>query len=105
MEDGEAKVMLAGRPFVIKEHFLEDVKNHDIMAEIGDLDRALMVMHSPQDRVVSIDNAGHIFKAARHPKSFVTLDGADHLLLKNPEDAEYIARVLAAWAHRYIRGV
>ena len=105
VEDGEAKVMLAGRPFVIKEHFLEDVKNHDIMAEIGDLDRALMVMHSPQDRVVSIDNAGHIFKAARHPKSFVTLDGADHLLLKNPEDAEYIARVLAAWAHRYIRGV
>ena len=105
IEDGEAKVMLAGRPFVIKEHFLEDVKNHDIMAEIADLDRALMVMHSPQDRVVSIDNAGFIFKAARHPKSFVTLNGADHLLLKNSEDAEYIARVLAAWAHRYIKGV
>ena len=101
-EAGEAKVMLAGRPFVIREHFLDDIKNHDIAEEIGDLGRALLIMHSPQDKVVSIENAGHIFSAARHPKSFVTLDGADHLLLKNDRDAEYVGHVLAAWAERYL---
>jgi len=61
-----------------------------------------MIFHSPQDRVVGIDNAAHIYSKAKHPKSFVSLDRADHLLLKNPADAEYIAHVLAAWAHRYI---
>jgi len=101
-EEGEAKVLLAGRPFVIKEQFLEDIGNQDIAAEIADLDRALMIFHSPQDKVVGIDNAAHIYSKARHPKSFVSLDRADHLLLKNPADAEYVAHVLAAWVHRYI---
>lgn len=101
-EEGEAKVLLGGRPFVIKEQFLEDIGNQDIAKEISDLDRALMIFHSPQDKVVSINNAAHIYGEARHPKSFVSLDGADHLLLKNPMDAEYVAHVLAAWAHRYI---
>jgi len=101
-EEGEAKVLLAGRPFVIKEQFLEDIGNQDIAKEIADLDMALMIFHSPQDRVVSIDNASHIYGKARHPKSFVSLDGADHLMLKNAADAEYVAHVLAAWAHRYI---
>jgi len=101
-EAGEAKILLAGRPFIIKEQFLEDIGNHDIAAEIADLGRALMIFHSPQDQVVRIDNAGHIYSKARHPKSFVSLNGADHLLLKNPADAEYVAHVLAAWAHRYI---
>jgi len=101
-EEGEAKVLLGGRPFVIKEQFLDDIGNYDIAAEIEDLDRALMIFHSPQDKVVRIDNAAHIYGKARHPKSFVSLDGADHLLLKNPKDAEYVAHVLAAWAHRYI---
>ena len=101
-EEGEAKVLLGGRPFIIKEQFLEDIGNQDIAKEIPDLDRALMIFHSPQDKVVSIDNAAHIYGEARHPKSFVSLDGADHLLLKNPADAEYVAHVLAAWAHRYI---
>lgn len=100
--DGQAQVMLAGRPFIIKEQFLDDISNHDIAAEIADLERALMIFHSPQDRVVGIENASHIYSKARHPKSFVSLDGADHLLLKNPADAEYVARVLAAWAARYI---
>lgn len=100
--DGQAQVMLAGRPFIIKEQFLDDIENQDIAAEIADLDRALMIFHSPQDMVVKIENAGHIYTKARHPKSFVSLDGADHLLLKNPADAEYVARVLAAWAARYI---
>ncbi len=101
-EEGEAKVLLGGRPFIIKEQFLDDIGNHDIAKEISDLDRALMIFHSPQDKIVGIKNAAHIYKNARHPKSFVTLDGADHLLLKNPADAEYAAHVLAAWAHRYI---
>lgn len=101
-EEGEAKVLLAGRPFVIKDQFIDDVTGQDIAECIGDLDRALMIFHSPQDRVVGIENASHIYSEARHPKSFVSLDRADHLLLKNPMDAEYVARVLAAWALRYI---
>lgn len=101
-EEGEAKVLLGGRPFVIKEQFLDDVENQNISAQISELGRALMVFHSPQDSVVKIDNASHIYKNARHPKSFVSLDGADHLLLRNPADAVYVANVLAAWASRYI---
>ncbi len=101
-EEGEAKVLLGGRPFIIKEQFLDDIANQDIAATIGKMDRALMLFHSPHDRVVSIDNAAHIYNRARHPKSFVSLDKADHLLLKNTEDAEYVAHVLAAWARRYI---
>ncbi len=101
-EEGEAQVLLAGRPFVIKEQFLEDVANQDMGKAISTLGRALMVFHSPGDRVVGIENASHIYSEARHPKSFVSLDGADHLLLKNPRDAEFAARVLAAWSRRYI---
>ena len=101
-EAGEANVLLGWRPFIIKEQFLEDIGNQDIAGEIEDLDRALMIFHSPQDMVVGIDNAAHIYSKARHPKSFVSLDGADHLLLKNAADAEYVAHVLTAWAHRYI---
>lgn len=103
-EAGEAKVFLAGRPFVIKEQFLDDIANQDIAGAIKDLDgRALMVFHSPQDKVVGIKNAAHIYAMARHPKSFVSLDGADHLLLKNPRDAEYVGHVLTAWAARYLK--
>lgn len=102
MEEGQAKVLLGGRPFVIKEQFLEDIENHDIALEISNLERSLLIFHSPQDQVVGIKNAAHIYGHARHPKSFVSLDGADHLLLRNPADAEYVAHVLAAWAHRYI---
>lgn len=101
-EEGEAKVLLGGRPFTIKEQFLEDIENHDIATEVRNLNRSLLIFHSPQDRVVGIKNASHIYLNARHPKSFVSLDGADHLLLKNPADAEYVGHVLAAWAHRYI---
>ena len=101
IERGEAEVLLAGRPFTIKDQFLDDIKKHDVAEGLEDLDKALLVFHSPQDRVVNIDNAGHIFRYARHPKSFVSLDGADHLLLKNDCDADYVGRVLAAWAPRY----
>ena len=102
-ERGEAEVLLAGRPFVIKEQFLRDIAFQDMQKIIAELHRALMIFHSPQDRVVGIENASQIFMAARHPKSFVSLDRADHLLLKNPQDAAYIARVLAAWSRRYLK--
>lgn len=101
-QEGEAQVLLAGRPFIIKEQFLTDVANQDMGAAIANLRRALMVFHSPQDRIVGIENASHIYSEARHPKSFVSLDKADHLLLRNPRDAAYVARVLAAWSRRYI---
>jgi putative redox protein len=104
IESGQAEVMLAGRPFTIKNQFLDDIKKYDIAEGVGELNRAMLIFHSPQDRVVLIDNASHLFRHAKHPKSFVSLDGADHLLLNNSCDADYIGRVLAAWAPRYDRG-
>ncbi|MEP6341963.1 MAG: alpha/beta fold hydrolase [Maricaulaceae bacterium] len=100
--EGEAQVHLAGRPFTIKEQFLDDIRSQNMVHEIAELGVALMIFHSPQDNVVSIDNASHIYRQAHHPKSFVSLDGADHLLLKNSKDAEYVGHVLTAWAERYI---
>ena len=99
--DGVAEVLLAGRPFRIGNDFLLDIKQQNQTACIAGLDRALLVMHSPQDDTVGVDNARVIFDAARHPKSFVSLDGGDHLLTDRA-DAAYVARVLAAWASRYL---
>ncbi|HYZ31109.1 MAG TPA: bifunctional alpha/beta hydrolase/OsmC family protein [Crenalkalicoccus sp.] len=98
---GEAVVDLAGRPFRIRRSFVEEARAADLAPRIAALSRALLVMHAPQDSVVGIENARAIFEAARHPKSFVALDGADHLLSR-PADAAYAARVLAAWASRYL---
>jgi putative redox protein len=98
---GEVEVSLAGRPFRIKREFLDDIVEHQLMAHVTGLHKALLVMHSPVDDTVSIDNATKIFISARHPKSFVSLDHADHLLTK-PGDAVYAADVIAAWASRYI---
>ncbi|MFD9703798.1 alpha/beta hydrolase family protein [Lentzea sp. NPDC059081] len=98
---GVAEVLLAGRPFRISTGFLTDINSQDQTACIADLKRALLVMHSPQDDLVGVDNARLIFDAARHPKSFVSLDGADHLLTDRA-DAAYVARVLSAWASRYL---
>jgi uncharacterized OsmC-like protein/fermentation-respiration switch protein FrsA (DUF1100 family) len=98
---GEVEVSLAGRPFRIKREFLEDIAEHELMSDVTGLHKALLVMHSPVDDTVGIDNATKIFVAARHPKSFVSLDHADHLLSK-PADALYAADVIAAWAGRYI---
>ena len=100
-KDGEAEVSLAGRAFTIKREFLDDVAEHNLMADIGKLHRALLVMHSPTDDTVGIENATRIFVAARHPKSFVSLAGADHLLSQK-RDSTYVADVIAAWATRYI---
>jgi uncharacterized OsmC-like protein/alpha-beta hydrolase superfamily lysophospholipase len=98
---GEAQVSLAGRPFTIKREFLDDVAEHNLMEKIGRLHKALLIMHSPTDDTVGIDNATHIFVAAKHPKSFVSLAGADHLL-SDRRDSSYVADVIAAWATRYV---
>ncbi len=100
-DQGEATVDLAGRPFRIRRSFVEDARGHDPVARIGGLDRALLVMHAPADALVGVDNARSIYDTARHPKSFVALDGADHLLTRDG-DAAYAATVLAAWASRYL---
>ncbi|GHH48455.1 alpha/beta hydrolase family protein [Lentzea cavernae] len=98
---GVAEVLLAGRPFRISNGFLHDINQQNQTACISGLDRALLVMHSPQDDTVGIDNARLVFDSARHPKSFVSLDGADHLLTDRG-DAAYVAEVLTAWASRYL---
>lgn len=98
---GEAEVVLAGRSFRIQKQFLEDIKNQKLTEAIGTMRKPLMVFHSPIDDTVDIDSAAEIFMAAKHPKSFVSLDDADHLLSRR-EDAAYVATLLAAWAERYL---
>jgi putative redox protein len=98
---GEAEVQLAGRPFKIKRQFLIDAAEHRLTDKIAHLRRALLVMHSPRDTTVDIVNAEHIFTAAKHPKSFISLDDADHLLSRK-RDAVYVANMIAAWSERYI---
>jgi putative redox protein len=99
--EGEAEVSLAGRPFTIKREFLDDVAEKKLNECLANLHKALLVFHSPTDELVGIDNASHIFGAAKHPKSFVSLYGADHLLSKK-SDAVYVADMIAAWAERYL---
>ncbi|MGD8702403.1 MAG: bifunctional alpha/beta hydrolase/OsmC family protein [Desulfosarcina sp.] len=101
--DGEAWVDLVGRPFRIKRRFLADLDDTDMDTTLARLNRALLVLHSPVDKVVGIDNAARIYQAAKHPKSFVSLDSADHML-NRPEDAAYVGSVIAGWAARYIDG-
>lgn len=102
--EGEADVTLVGRPFRIKKQFLDDIRAQKLKDVIAHLDKALLIFHSPVDNVVGIDNAREIYEAAKHPKSFVTLDDADHLLSKRA-DAAYCANVIAAWAERYLDAV
>lgn len=99
--DGAAEVILAGRPFRISKAFVEDVSHASLSDAVAKLKAALLVMHAPLDEVVSIDCAARIFQTAKHPKSFVTLDSADHLISR-PEDAEYAAEVIATWSRRYL---
>ncbi|AVR98070.1 alpha/beta hydrolase family protein [Pseudoduganella armeniaca] len=99
--DGEAQVQLAGRPFRIRKQFLDDVAQHALQPKIAALRKALLVMHAPGDTTVGIDNALHIFAAAKHPKSYISLDSADHLLTRR-EDAIYVADLIAAWSARYL---
>ena len=99
--DGEGDVQLGGRAIRIGQGFVDDVLTADLTDRIAGLKRALLVLHAPLDEVVGLENATNIFVAAKHPKSFVTLDDADHLI-SQPKDAEYAADVISAWATRYI---
>lgn len=100
-KNGCAVVNIGGRKFTIKKQFLDDLQNQEHTTVIKNLHKAILVMHSPQDRVVGIENAENIYKLAKHPKSFVTLDGADHMLT-NKKDAHYAGSVIASWVKRYI---
>ncbi|MDA9163632.1 alpha/beta fold hydrolase [Rickettsiaceae bacterium] len=101
-EKGQAEVILGGKKFNIKKQFLDDISNQNMPEKIRNLKKALLVMHSPIDGTVSIENAQRIYEFAKHPKSFISLDKADHLLMKSPADSRYVASVLAAWASRYL---
>jgi uncharacterized OsmC-like protein/pimeloyl-ACP methyl ester carboxylesterase len=98
---GEALARLTGRPFALRRALLDDLQEHCLVERVHVMEKALLVLHSPQDQVVSPAQARRIFEAARHPKSYVSLDGADHLLTR-PADARYVAEVLSAWASRYL---
>lgn len=98
---GEATVEIGGRPFKVKKQFLDDLEATRMDSTVAGLGRALLIFHSPIDEVVGIDNAAHLYQVARHPKSFVSLDTADHLL-SDPEDSRYVAGLLSAWADRYL---
>lgn len=99
--DGRAEVRLAGRPFAVQKQFLTDICEQNLPTVIAGLGRPVLVLHSPVDNTVGIDNAADIYQAARHPKSFVSIDGADHML-SNPVDAHFVSEIIASWAARYI---
>lgn len=98
---GMAEVALAGRPFTLRRQFIEDLRQYGSLDHISRLDAALLMFHSPVDETVPVHEAGKLFIAAKHPKSFVSLDKADHLLTRR-EDAAYVADVIAAWGSRYL---
>ena len=98
---GEGEVTIGGRSFTLRREFIEKVENADLLGEVGRLRKPLMFMHSPTDAVVGVEHASALFQAAKHPKSFVSLEGADHLLVRE-EDAQFVASVIAGWAHRYL---
>ncbi len=101
-KNGKAKVNLGGIDFTIKKQFLDDLENKSLIDIVSSFEKALLILHSPQDTIVGIKNAEDIYKAANHPKSFVSLDGVDHLL-SNKDDSNYVGQVIAGWATRYIK--
>jgi len=101
MSDGEARFLIGGKALTLRRHFIEDVRAADLREQIRTLRRALLVMHSPTDNTVGIVNASKIFQAARHPRSFVSLEGADHLLT-GKNQAQRAARIISAWADPYL---
>ena len=101
VEHGESNVRIGGQQFVLKKQFFEDIESNTMAGDLANLDKALLVMHSPKDQTVDIDNATRIFQAGRHPKSFVVLPDADHLML-DPDIAYYAGSVIAAWARPYL---
>ncbi len=103
LADGEAPFLIGGKALTLRRHFIEDVRAVDLREQIRTLKRALIVMHSPTDNTVGIANASEIFRAARHPRSFVSLEGADHLLT-GPKQAKRAGRIISAWADPYLSG-
>lgn len=101
LAEGEAPFLAGGKALTLRRHFIEDVRSVDLREQIRTLRRALLVMHSPTDNTVGIDNASKIFRAARHPRSFVSLEGADHLLTGRHQ-AQRAARIISAWADPYL---
>jgi len=99
--EGQAQGTLAGRDFLLKKQFVEDLEQTDMSTTIRELKRALLIFHSPADTVLELEQASKIFQTARHPKSFISLDQADHLL-SNREDALYVGTVIAAWVRKYL---
>jgi len=100
-KEGFAEVQLGGRPFTIKRQFLDDIARHPLPESLGTLRKALMILHAPLDDTVELDNASRLYAAAKHPKSFVSLDKADHLLTREA-DSRYAGQVIATWAARYL---
>ena len=98
---GNAEVAIGGRTFTLTKQFFDDLEASSVAEDIANLNKALLVMHSPRDKTVDIENAARIFEAARHPKSFVSLDEANHLMLER-EDAFYAGSVIAAWVASYV---
>lgn len=100
--EGSAEVNIGGRPFTLKRQFIQDLNKHEVGDRISKWrNRGLLVLHSPQDQIVNVENARQIYEAAHHPKSFVSLDGADHLL-SSEKDSRYVGELVAAWAERYL---
>lgn len=100
-EKGEATMLIGGREFTIQKHFLEDINEKNMKETVRSLNKAILVMHSPQDTTVGIENAAQIYQDAWHPKSFISLDGADHLL-SIKEDSVYVGNMIASWSNRYL---
>jgi putative redox protein len=100
-ENGVANVNIGGRGFTVKKQFLEDIKSKTMHRVLGNLRKPILVLHSPQDTIVGVENAAEIYQHARHPKSYISLDGADHLM-SNKKDAVYAGSVIASWSKRYL---
>ena len=101
LTEGEAEVLLSGRPFTLKKQFIEDAEQINMTATIRNLNRALLILHSPVDKTLHPDHAARIFQTARHPKSFISLDQADHLL-SDHRDAIYVADLITVWSKKYL---
>ena len=99
--NGKAKVNIGGRDFMVKKQFLDDLEDHSLEKTLKKLRKSILIAHSPQDKIVDIKNAAELYEAAHHPKSFISLDGADHLL-GNKNDSQYLGNVIASWSRRYL---
>ncbi|MDQ6990433.1 MAG: alpha/beta hydrolase [Mariprofundaceae bacterium] len=101
LEHGSATVALAGRDFIIKQQFLDDLQKTSVLNDVENLNKPLLVLHAPRDKTVGVEHASIIFKAAQHPKSYISLDDSDHLLSQTA-DASYVGKIIAVWVSRYL---